>query len=150
MDSALGKTDQATQGLRITKVALKSDKAERSALAKNIVAAKKDAVDDAMGNVQATKQFTDGCQGFVEGVFKLNRSMESGFEMGVLGVHMRQQMQELAGSWGKAVTAQKSYIDQLAKGYADPQMAADAGRYVHDTLGQYDRFSPRIAPAPSR
>lgn len=78
----------------------------------------------------------------VQRIFAANRRVESAFERGVLGKHMQSQMKEMIATWGTAATTQEEYLKKLAEGYADPRMAADAGRYVHETLGQYDRFSP--------
>lgn len=94
--------------------------------------------------VTTAKTLSRGYTGFVQGIFKFNRHIESSAEKSVLGVHMQHQMQEFANTWAKTVAHQKDYVDRLAEGYADPRMAADAGRYVHDTLGQYDRFSPAM------
>lgn len=90
------------------------------------------------------KTVSRGYTGVIQKIYAWNRHMESGAEKAVLGRHMQRQLSEFSTSWAKTVTAQKDYIDRLAEGYADPRMAADAGRYVHDVLGQYDRFSPGI------
>lgn len=95
-------------------------------------------------NTPVLKHIHQGYTGVVQGIFHFNRVVESNFEKAVLGAHMKRQMQEFSGSWMQAVNAQQKYLDKLAKGYADPQLAADAGRYVHETLGQYDRFSPKM------
>lgn len=95
-------------------------------------------------NSPGIKQLADTYHGLVQAIYHVNRRIEQGFEHAVGGAHMRQQLHEFGHQWTLAASKQDEWIQQLAKGYADPELARDAGRFIQQTLGQYDRFSPTM------
>ena len=80
----------------------------------------------------------------IQPIFHFNQRLEQAFEHAALGVHMSRQMREFGASWAAAAMHEDEWIKRLAEGYADPKLAADAGRFIHKTLGQYDRFGPQM------
>jgi hypothetical protein len=102
---------------------------------------------------QYARAAADAYGQFAQGVFSIHRQIEQAGQKSMLGMHMQRQLQELSGTTLKAHTAISQYLDELAKGYADPKLAEDAARYVHAAGGQYNVFSPamkyfigRVAP----
>lgn len=75
-------------------------------------------------------------------IFAGNRKIESFFERGMLGQHMHNQLVEWSGSWLKATFAEQKFMEQLARGYADPKLAEDATNFIHDNAGKYNSLSP--------
>jgi hypothetical protein len=96
----------------------------------------------AMNAHPAIQQIHDGYMHLIQGIYSANRQIGLNAEKAVLGSHMAQQAREMFGNMQHATHLQQQYIDELARGYSNPALAADAGRYIHETLGQYSRFSP--------
>lgn len=98
----------------------------------------------ALRHSPVVKQVADAYSGLVQRIYTVNRNIERLSEQAALGAHMHRQMREFGSTWLQAAQHEQAFLDKLAKGYSDPALALDAGRYVRDTLGQYDRFSPAM------
>lgn len=81
-------------------------------------------------------------KGVTDPIFAFNRGMEKTALYGALGKYARRQMQEMTGSWWKAMRAQDQAIKDLAKGMKGTDAQEAAARYLDETLGKYSRFSP--------
>jgi hypothetical protein len=75
-------------------------------------------------------------------VFALNRGMERAFQHGVIGKRARQEIQELTGSWVKAMRFEKAAMEDVARGLTASQNQVAFARQVDAILGKYTRFSP--------
>lgn len=80
----------------------------------------------------------------VQRVFAFNRRIEQYAEKAALGAHMHRQMREFGATWLQAAQHEEQWMQKLAEGYSDPAMAMDAARFIHETLGRYDSFSPKM------
>lgn len=95
-------------------------------------------------NRPVIKQLVDFYQHNITGpVFYANAKLEHGFDNMVLGQFMHDQMKQLGANMYQAAMHEQAYIEKLADGFANPQLAHEAGRYMQKTLGQYARFGPR-------
>lgn len=100
---------------------------------------------DSVPGIHIARELGDAyMRGIVQPVFAFNRRIEQGFEHAVMGAHMHRQMREFGATWLQAAQHEQEWINRLAEGYTDPALALDAGRYIHEVLGQYDRFSPAM------
>jgi hypothetical protein len=89
------------------------------------------------------RQIGAGLGAYERAVFGLNRAMESrGFQTAVAGKFARKQIQELTGSWGKAVRLQREALDEVARGMLNTPKQVQLARYTDEVLGKYNRFSP--------
>lgn len=95
-------------------------------------------------NAPGAKQAIDAYMAYANKVMGGIHGLERQAAKAALGSHMQRQLQELAGSAAEAHLNQSKYLDQLAKGYENPQLASDAAKYVHQTLGKYNSFSPKM------
>lgn len=86
-------------------------------------------------------------KGVTEPVFQFNKGLEKTALYAALGKHARAQMQEMTGSWFKAMRAQDEAIADLAKGLKGTEAQERAARYLDETLGQYSRFAPGMRRA---
>jgi hypothetical protein len=77
-------------------------------------------------------------------VFAFNRALEREAQYAALGKYARRQMQEMTGSWFKAMRAQDQAMRDVAAGLKDTGAQQDAARFLDDTLGKYSRFSPKM------
>lgn len=93
-------------------------------------------------NLPALKQALDVYHGLVQKIYGFNHRVEQRFSHAAMGAHMRTQLTEFGANWMQAASRQDEWMQKLAQGYADPELARDAGRFVQQTLGKYDRFSP--------
>ena len=95
-------------------------------------------------NAPGAKQAIDAYMAYANKVMGGIHGLERQAAKAALGSHMQRQLQELAGTAAEAHLNQEKYLDQLAKGYENPQLASDAAKYVHQTLGKYNSFSPKM------
>jgi hypothetical protein len=90
------------------------------------------------------KQLGGALRFYRDKVFAFNRALEHNAQVAALGKYAKREMQEMTGSWHKAVTAQQKALADVAKGMLDSKNIHDAAKYVDETLGQYSRFSPAM------
>jgi hypothetical protein len=83
-------------------------------------------------------------RGVTDPVFAFNRALEREAQYAALGKYARRQMQEMTGSWFKAMRAQEQALKDVAAGLKDTGAQQDAARFLDDTLGKYSRFSPKM------
>lgn len=76
--------------------------------------------------------------------FGVNRVLENEAQRHALGKFARQQIQELTGSWWKAITLQKKALRQVAEGLTKTPEQIQAARFADETLGKYSRMSPKL------
>jgi hypothetical protein len=76
------------------------------------------------------------------GIFAANKGIERAFQAGVLGKLARREMQELTGSWTKALRSQGAAFDDLARGMMHTHNQVRFARDMDTILGKYSRFSP--------
>jgi hypothetical protein len=89
------------------------------------------------------RQIGQGLGAYERAVFGLNRAMESrGFQTAVAGKFARKQIQELTGSWGKAIRLEREALDEVARGMLNTPKQVQLARYTDEVLGKYNRFSP--------
>lgn len=77
-------------------------------------------------------------------VFAFNKSIEQAFQDGVIGKQARTEIQEMTGSWHKAVRYQKAAMEDVAKGLRNTPNQVRFARAIDETLGKYTRFSPTM------
>jgi hypothetical protein len=82
--------------------------------------------------------------GYQRGVFALNKAMEQAFQDGVIGKQARVQIQEMTGSWQKAVRYQRAAMLDVARGLRNTPNQVRFARAIDETLGKYTRFSPAM------
>jgi hypothetical protein len=88
------------------------------------------------------------------GIIGMQRAIEKPAQTAVLGVHIRQSLQEFGKTWAKANSATASVAEDAARLYSpslhphDPAAAAaatarveDAARLNHEAVGQYNSFN---------
>lgn len=95
-----------------------------------------------IGRAPIVKQVRTGVRTYQQAVFHLNRAVEREAQVAALGKHARREMQEMTGSWLKALRAQERAVQDVARGLLDTKNQIDAARYLDETLGKYSRFSP--------
>lgn len=80
----------------------------------------------------------------IQASFKINRTLEQQFGKAVVGKLARRQMQEMTGSWTKALRMQPAVMDQFTKGMVNTPEQIDFLKQFHHVLGQYSNFSPTM------
>ncbi len=74
----------------------------------------------------------------------LNREIEVLAERQVEGKFLREHIQAFTGSWLKTIAVQEKVLRQVKDGVLDPATQARYADFAHETLGQYDKFSPTM------
>jgi hypothetical protein len=98
----------------------------------------------AIARAPVVRHLLAGLDHYQRTVFALNKAAERYFQMGVIGKQARRDIQELSGSWVKATRAQKSALQDVARGLTGTPAQVRFAREVDRTLGKYTRFSPTM------
>lgn len=97
-----------------------------------------------LANVPVVNELATTIRLATDAGFAFNRAFEREFQYAGLGKFARQQVQELTGSWFKAMRVQRQAINDVARGLRDTPAQVQAARYLDQLLGQYSRFSPQV------
>lgn len=95
-----------------------------------------------VGRLPVIRQTIGGLGVYKRAVFAANRGMERAFQQGVIGKEARRDVQELTGSWTKALVLQEAVAREVARGLLGTPKQIQYARQVDAVLGQYGRFSP--------
>lgn len=98
----------------------------------------------AIANAPIVHELTHTIRALTDVPLNLNALFEHGAEYAALGKFARKEMQEMTGSWSKAMRAEKQALREVAKGLLDTPGQIKAAKYLDETLGKYNRFSPQL------